>query len=418
MADNRIFEREPGFVRALLFFNVSELGKRYRMEKPLMPSYRRLPVAFVRGKGAWLWDDQERRYLDAVSGIAVCGLGHAHPAVAQAVAEQSAALVHTSNLYRVPLQESLAARLTQLSGMDNAFFCNSGAEANEAAIKIARLLGHERGIDLPAVVVMEGAFHGRTLATLSATANRNVQRGFEPLVQGFVRVPYDDPEALGQAASQRRHIVAVLLEPLQGEAGVLVPTPGYLTQVRSICDRHGWLMMLDEVQTGLGRTGAWFAYQHEGITPDVLTLAKSLGNGVPIGACLARGQAAELIQPGMHAATFGGNPLACRAALAVLATLEQTGLVKRAAQLGRRILDGLRDVLHGCGHIKDIRGKGLMIGIELTRPCGELVEKALQAGLLINVTADTVVRLLPPLVMNDAEAAELVHKLGALIKGF
>ena len=383
-----------------------------------MPSYRRLPVAFVRGQGAWLWDDQERRYLDAVSGIAVCGLGHAHPAIAQAVAEQSAVLVHTSNLYRVPLQESLGARLTQLSGMDNAFFCNSGAEANEAAIKIARLLGHERGIEAPAIVVMEGAFHGRTLATLSATANSKVQRGFEPLVQGFVRVPYDHPEALGQAASQRRDVVAVLLEPLQGEAGVLVPAPGYLTEVRSICDRHGWLMMLDEVQTGLGRTGAWFAYQHEGITPDVLTIAKSLGNGVPIGACLARGQAAELIQPGMHAATFGGNPLACRAALAVLATLEQAGLVKRAAQLGRRILDGLGDVLHGCGHIKHIRGKGLMIGIELTRPCGELVDRALNEGLLINVTADTVVRLLPPLVMSDAEAAELVHKLGALIKAF
>ena len=383
-----------------------------------MPSYRRLSVAFVRGQGAWLWDDQERGYLDAVSGIGVCGLGHAHPAVAQAVAEQSAALVHTSNLYRVPLQESLGARLTQLSGMDNAFFCNSGAEANEAAIKIARLSGHERGIEAPAIVVMEGAFHGRTLATLSATGNRNVQRGFEPLVQGFVRVPYDDPEALGQAASQHRDIVAVLLEPLQGEAGVIVPAPGYLTEVRRLCDRHGWLMMLDEVQTGLGRTGAWFAYQHEGIYPDVLTLAKSLGNGVPIGACLARGQAAELIQPGMHAATFGGNPLACRAALAVLATLEQAGLVKRAAQLGRRILDGLGDVLHGCDQIKDIRGKGLMIGIELTRSCGELVDRALNEGLLINVTADTVVRLLPPLVMSDAEATELVHKLGALIKGF
>ncbi|MGH8554021.1 MAG: aspartate aminotransferase family protein [Gammaproteobacteria bacterium] len=388
------------------------------MEKPLMPSYRRLPVAFVRGQGVWLWDDQARRYLDAVSGIAVCGLGHAHPAVAQAVAEQSAALVHTSNLYRVPLQESLGARLTQLSGMDNAFFCNSGAEANEAAIKIARLLGHKRGIDLPAIVVMDGAFHGRTLATLSATANRNVQRGFEPLVQGFVRVPYDDPEALGRTASQRRDIVAVLLEPLQGEAGVLMPAPGYLSEVRRLCDRHGWLMMLDEVQTGLGRTGAWFAYQHEGITPDVLTLAKSLGNGVPIGACLARGQAAELIQPGMHAATFGGNPLACRAALAVLATLEQAGLVKRAAQLGRRILDGLGGLLHGCAHVRAIRGKGLMIGIELTRPCGELVDRALNEGLLINVTADTVVRLLPPLVMSDLEAAELVHKLGALIKGF
>ncbi len=326
--------------------------------------------------------------------------------------------MHTSNLYRVPLQEQLGARLTQLSGMDNAFFCNSGAEANEAAIKIARLLGHERGIEAPAVVVMEGAFHGRTLATFSATANRNLQRGFEPLVQGFVRVPYDDPAALKQAASQRRDIVAVLLEPLQGEAGVIVPAPGYLTEVRRSCDRHGWLMMLDEVQTGLGRTGAWFAYQHEGITPDVLTLAKSLGNGVPIGACLARAHAAELIQPGMHAATFGGNPLASRAALAVLATLEQAGLVKRAAQLGRRILDGLGDVLHGCAHVRAIRGKGLMIGIELTRPCGELVERALNEGLLINVTADTVVRLLPPLVMSDAEASELVHKLGALIKGF
>ena len=383
-----------------------------------MSSYQRLPVAFVRGEGVWLWDTEGRRYLDAVGGIAVCALGHAHPVVAQAVAEQAAVLVHTSNLFRIPLQERLAERLVALSGMDQAFFCNSGAEANEAAIKIARLLGHERGLEAPAIVVMEGAFHGRTLATLTATGDRKVQAGFEPLVQGFVRVPYGDLEALRAVGANRREIVAVLCEPIQGEGGVVMPPPGYLAGLREVCDRHGWLLMLDEVQTGMCRTGRWFAFQHEGITPDVMTLAKSLGNGVPIGACLARGAAAGLIRPGKHASTFGGNPLACRAAFAVLDLLEQGRLAERAAELGEALLERLRRALGGVPGVVEIRGRGLIIGVMLDRPCGELVERALGLGLLINVTAERVVRLLPPLILSDAEAADLVERLGNVIREF
>ena len=383
-----------------------------------MSSYQRLPVAFVRGEGVWLWDTEGRRYLDAVGGIAVCALGHAHPVVAEAVAEQAAVLVHTSNLFRIPLQERLAERLVALSGMDQAFFCNSGAEANEAAIKIARLLGHERGLETPAIVVMEGAFHGRTLATLTATGDRKVQAGFEPLVQGFVRVPYGDLEALRAVGANRREIVAVLCEPIQGEGGVVMPPPGYLAGLREVCDRHGWLLMLDEVQTGMCRTGRWFAFQHEGITPDVMTLAKSLGNGVPIGACLARGAAAGLIRPGKHASTFGGNPLACRAALAVLDILEQGRLAERAAELGEALLERLRRALGGVPGVVEIRGRGLIIGVMLDRPCGELVERALGLGLLINVTAERVVRLLPPLILSDAEAADLVERLGNVIREF
>ena len=383
-----------------------------------MSSYQRLPVAFVRGEGVWLWDTEGRRYLDAVGGIAVCTLGHAHQAVAQAVAEQAAVLVHTSNLYRIPLQERLAERLVALSGMDQAFFCNSGAEANEAAIKIARLLGHERGLGTPAIVVMEGAFHGRTLATLTATGDRKVQAGFEPLVQGFVRVPYGDLEALRAVSANRREIVAVLCEPIQGEGGVVIPPPGYLAGLREVCDRNGWLLMLDEVQTGMCRTGRWFAFQHEGITPDVMTLAKSLGNGVPIGACLARGAAAGLIRPGKHASTFGGNPLVCRAALAVLDQLEQGRLAERAAALGEALLERLRRALGGVPGVVEIRGRGLIIGVVLDRPCGELVERALGLGLLINVTAERVVRLLPPLILSDAEAADLVERLGTVIREF
>jgi acetylornithine/N-succinyldiaminopimelate aminotransferase len=383
-----------------------------------MSSYQRLPVAFVRGEGVWLWDTERRRYLDAVGGIAVCALGHAHPVVARAVAEQAAVLVHTSNLFRIPLQERLAERLVALSGMDQAFFCISGAEANEAAIKIARLLGHERGLETPAIVVMEGAFHGRTLATLTATGDRKVQAGFEPLVQGFVRVPYGDLEALRAVGANRREIVAVLCEPIQGESGVVMPPPGYLAGLREVCDRHRWLLMLDEVQTGMCRTGRWFAFQHEGVTPDVMTLAKSLGNGVPIGACLARGAAAGLIRPGKHASTFGGNPLACRAALAVLDILEQGRLAERAAELGEALLERLRRALGGVAGVVEIRGRGLIIGVMLDRPCGELVERALGLGLLINVTAERVVRLLPPLILSNAEAADLVERLGNVIREF
>lgn len=388
------------------------------MEKPLMASYARLPVAFERGQGAWLWDQYNKKYLDAISSIAVCGLGHAHEAVTQALCDQAGRLVHTSNLYRIPLQEQLAARLTSLSGMDSVFFCNSGAEANEAALKIARLYGHARGIETPAVVVMEGGFHGRTLATLSATGNRKVQAGFEPLVQGFVRVPYDDLETLTMVAQNGVEIVAILLEPVQGEGGVIVPAAGYLTQVRALCDKQGWLLLLDEVQTGMCRTGKWFAYQHEGVLPDVMTLAKALGNGVPIGACLARGRAAELIQPGQHASTFGGNPLACRAAHAVVDTLEREALAARAAELGSSLLTRLGSSLSGVEGVRGMRGKGLMLGIELDRPCLDLVGQALAAGILINVTAERVVRLLPPLILKDTEAEQIVEQVTELITRF
>jgi acetylornithine aminotransferase len=383
-----------------------------------MSNYKRLPISFARGQGAWLWDTEGRRYLDAISGIAVCGLGHAHPAVREALCEQAGLLLHTSNLYGVVYQQTLAERLTALSGMDNAFFCNSGAEANEAAIKLARLAGHRRGIELPQIVVAEGSFHGRTLATLSATGNYKIQAGFEPLVQGFVRVPYNDLGALERVAQHTPGITALLIEPAQGEGGVNLPASDYLNGARALCDAHNWLLMLDEVQTGIGRTGRWFAYQHNAILPDVLCLAKGLGNGVPIGACLARGEAAGLFQPGAHGSTFGGNPLACRAALAVLDTLEQEALVARAAALGQRLLRGLRQRLGGKPGVVDIRGFGLLLGIELDRPCAELVIRALDKGLLINVTAERVICLLPPLILEDQQADDLTAGLGDLVDDF
>lgn len=388
------------------------------MIDPLMATYRRLPVTFTHGEGPWLWDDTGKRYLDALSGIAVCGLGHAHPAVRDALCEQAGRLVHTSNLYQIAAQTELGALLTTSANMDRVFFCNSGAEANEAAIKLARLHGHQRGMVQPAILVMEGSFHGRTLATLSATGNRKVQAGFEPLVQGFARVPYDDLGAVETAASYRPDIVAVLVEPIQGEGGIRIPAPDYLPRLREICDRHGWLLMLDEVQTGMGRTGRLFAHQHTGIHPDVMTLAKGLGNGMPIGACLARGPAAEVLVPGSHGSTFGGNPLACRAALAVLETLERAHLVDQAARLGDHLLAGFRQALGPIPGVRDIRGLGLMIGIELDRPCAELVGRALEAGLLINVTADRVIRLLPPLILEMAQADQLVDQLSALVAAF
>ena len=383
-----------------------------------MATYARQAVAFERGAGVWLWDTHGERYLDALSGIAVCGLGHAHPDVARAIAEQAATLVHTSNLYQVPLQAQLADRLTALSGLQEAFFCNSGAEANEAAIKIARKYGHARDVAVPTVVVAEGSFHGRTLATLSATGSRKVQAGFEPLVQGFTRVPYDDLEALRRVAEHQRDVVAVLLEPVQGEGGIRLPSADYLAGVRALCDQHGWLMMLDEIQTGMGRSGQWLACQGAGVTPDVLTLAKGLGNGVPIGACLAGGKAAGVLQAGNHGSTFGGNPLACRAALATLDVIERDGLTSRAAELGAQLLGALRERLAGCAGVVDVRGLGLLIGIELDRPCGALVQQALDRQLLINVTAERVVRLLPPLIMSDDEAAQLLDTLCPLIVEF
>ncbi|SMF97002.1 acetylornithine aminotransferase apoenzyme [Methylomagnum ishizawai] len=386
------------------------------MTDQVMPTYARLPVAFERGEGVWLWDTQGRRYFDAISGIAVCGLGHAHPALARALAEQAATLLHTSNIYHIGLQQRLAAELCALSGLDNAFFCNSGAEANEAALKIARRYGHSKDIDAPAVVVMENSFHGRTLATLSATGNPKVQEGFEPLVGGFVRVPHGDAAAV--AAVDDSNVVAVLVEPVQGEGGVRVPPPDYLSALRKICDERGWLLMLDEVQTGMGRTGTWFAFQHGDGLPDVMSLAKALGNGMPIGACLARGVAAQMLTAGKHGSTFGGNLLACRAGLAVIDTLREQGLVARAGELGRRLLAGFRETLADQPGVVEVRGHGLMLGIELDRPCADLVGLALDQGFLINVTADRTVRLLPPLIMSDAEADQLVDGVAALIAGY
>jgi acetylornithine aminotransferase len=388
------------------------------MSDALMNTYARLPVAFERGAGAVLWDVDGREYLDALSGIAVCNLGHAHPAVAAAIGAQASTLVHTSNLYGIPKQEQLAEKLTALSGMDRVFFANSGAEANEAAIKLARLHGHHRGIEQPAIVVMENSFHGRTLATLSATGNRKVQAGFEPLVSGFVRVPYGDLDALRTVAENNANVVAVLLEPVQGEGGVNIPADDYLGGVRELCDRQQWLMMLDEVQTGMGRTGRWFGFQHSGAVPDVMTLAKGLGNGVPIGACLARGEAADVLQPGHHGSTFGGNPLVVSAALAVIDTMEKERLVERAAELGTRLKEGFQARLGGHPAVQSIRNLGLMLGITLDRPCTELVNAALEAGLLINVTSERTIRLLPPLILSNEQADRIVDIVSGLVETF
>ena len=388
------------------------------MADHLMSTYNRLPVQFQRGAGIWLWDSENRQYLDALSGIAVCGLGHAHPVVTRAIIEQAGTLVHTSNLYGIALQEQLADKLCGLAGMDRVFFSNSGAEANEAAIKIARLFGHSKDIDEPAIIVMEHSFHGRTLATLTATGNRKVQAGFEPLVQGFIRVPYNDLDAIRTVAANSQNVAAILLEPIQGEGGINIPDSGYLDGVRAICDDNDWLMMLDEIQTGVGRTGKWFAYQHSNAVPDVVTIAKALGNGVPIGACLARNKAADMMQPGSHGTTFGGNPLACRAAIAVLESLEQEQCLANAEKLGKYLLDGFATALAGVDAVSEIRGLGLMIGIELDRPCGELVGKAIEQGLLINVTADRVVRLLPPLILTSKQADIIVEQVSTLIREF
>ena len=382
----------------------------------LMNTYARLPVAFERGEGAWLWDTEGRQYLDALSGIAVSGLGHAHPRLVAAIAAQAARLIHSSNLYRIPEQEQLAATLSRLADMDRVFFCNSGCEANEAAIKLARLHGHQRGIDQPAIVVMEKSFHGRTIATLSATGSRKVQAGFEPLLGGFVRVPYNDRHVIEQVAAHNPGIVAVLVEPIQGEGGVNVPDDGYLAYLRQLCNERGWLLMLDEVQSGMGRTGRWFAHQWTGIRPDVMTLAKGLGNGLPIGACLASGAAADVFSPGKHGSTFGGNPLVCVAAATTLQIIKDEDLLLNAALMGERIRTGLAQSLTGLDLVKDIRGMGLMIGIELDRPCGELVQQGLAAGVLLNVTADTVVRLLPPLILQPAQADLLMQKTAELIR--
>jgi acetylornithine/N-succinyldiaminopimelate aminotransferase len=384
----------------------------------LMHTYGRLPVAMARGDGAWLWDSDGNKYLDAMTGIAVCSLGHAHPAVSQAICDQANTLLHTSNWYQIPNQEALAERLCKLAGMEAAFFGNSGAEANEAAIKLARLHGHNKGIDLPTIVVTEQSFHGRTMATLTASGSRKVHAGFEPLVQGFSRVPYNDLEAIRQVASNANNIVAVMVEPVLGEGGVVIPDDGYLKGLREICDDNDWLLIFDEIQTGMCRTGRWFAGQHENVVPDIMTLAKALGNGVPIGVCLARGIAAETLGAGKHGSTFGGNPLACAAANAVVDVMEAGKLEQRATQLGLRIVDGLKSSLDGVDGIREVRGKGLMIAIELDRDCGELMSLALENNLLINVTAGNVVRLLPPMILTDDEAGQIAGGVGDLIKTF
>jgi len=383
-----------------------------------MKTYNSQPVTFVKGEGVWLWDTEGKRYLDALAGIAVNGLGHAHPKLVAAISQQAGKMIHVSNIYHTVEQEQLADKLSAISGMDSVFFCNSGCEANEAAIKLARLYGHSKGIEFPAIIVMEQAFHGRTLATLSATGNRKAQAGFEPLVPGFVRVPFDDLEAINIVVKNNPNVVAVLVEPIQGEGGINIPkdVSGYLSGLRAICDKQGWLLMLDEVQSGIGRTGTWFAFQHTGIMPDVMTLAKGLGSGVPVGACLAHGIAADIFTPGKHGSTFGGNPLACTAALTTLATIEDEKLLQHAEQLGDWINNAFSSRLKDVAGVVKIRNAGLMIGIELDRPCVELVAQALQLGLLINVTAEKVVRLLPPLVMQQHEAQQLVDILSGLIE--
>lgn len=381
-----------------------------------MSSYQQLPVAFERGAGAWLTDQNGQQYLDALSGLGVCGLGHAHPEIEEAIADQAGKLLHTSNLYHIPLQEALAERLTSLAGMDKVFFANSGAEANEAAIKIARLFGHQQGIDHPVVITATGSFHGRTMATLSATGNSKVQQGFEPLVEKFVHVPYNDTEVLSRLTDA--NVVAVMLEPIQGEGGVVIPDEGYLKAVRDICDQNNWLLILDEIQTGMCRTGEWFAFQHEKISPDVMTLAKALGNGIPIGACLAKGIAADLIQPGSHGSTFGGNPLASRAALAVIDVLSKQKLHIRAAKLGAEMLARFKSELSEIDGVISVRGKGLMLAIELDRECAQLVNMALQEHLLINVTSENVIRLLPPLIIDDDIAQQIIAKVVRIVKVF
>ncbi|MCK5809741.1 MAG: acetylornithine transaminase [Cocleimonas sp.] len=385
------------------------------MANSLMTTYAPLPITFTKGKGVYLWDKSGKQYLDAVAGVAVCGLGHAHPVVADAIAEQAQTLVHTSNLYRIEHQETLSEKLCTLSGMDRVFFSNSGAEANEAAIKLARLYGKQQGIERPNIIVACGSFHGRTLATLSATGNRKVQAGFSPLVDGFVRVNYNDVDAIKTVAKTNSDVVAILVEPVQGEGGVIIPDADYLAQLRQICDDNHWLLMLDEIQTGVGRTGTWFAFQSSNIKPDVMTLAKALGNGVPIGACLASGKATHLFTPGTHGSTFGGNPLATRAALTVLEVLENEKIIDHVKTIGDYFITEFKHKLAGVKHVNSIRGSGLMIGIELENDCPELVAAASEEGLLINVTAGNTIRLLPPLIIDKEQADKVIQIVTNLI---
>lgn len=378
------------------------------MNHHLMNTYAPMDLAFTKGEGAWLWDEHGKRYLDAISGLGVCALGHAHPELARVIAEQAATLVHTGNLVRIPWQENLADKLCEITGMDRVFFGNSGAEAIECALKITRLVGHQRGFDTPTVAVMEKGFHGRTMAALTATGSRKVQAGFEPLVSGFVRAPFDDIDALRKIGQHAGEITAVLVEPIQGESGVRTAKPGYLAALRALCDEQGWLLIFDEIQSGLCRSGRWYAHQHEDIQPDILTTAKALANGLPIGACVARGEAAEAMKPGQHGSTFGGNPLVSRAACTVLDIMQRDGLADRAAETGRFIMQAFRERLGEARSVREIRGRGLMIGIELDRPAGAVKEQAMQSGVIINVTQENVIRLLPPLIIDRAQAEEIV----------
>lgn len=389
------------------------------MTETVMPTYGRLDVTFKQGQGAWLIDDKGERYLDALSGIAVVNLGHCHPKITEAICDQAKTLIHTSNVYHIEMQQKLADKLTALSGMEQVFFCNSGAEANEAAIKLARKFGHQKGIEKPVIIVMDGSFHGRTMATLTATGNPKVQIGFGPLVPGFVRVPYNDIDALRMAISHWPEAVAVMLEPVQGEGGIKVPDADYLSEIRSLCTQRKLLMILDEVQSGIGRTGKWFAFQHhENVMPDVMTLAKALGNGVPVGACLAAGPALGVLEPGNHGSTFGGNPLASRVALTVLETIEADQLIENVNTLAPRMLAGFKAKIGKLSGVKAIRQAGFMIGIELNQPCGALVKAALAEHLLINVTADKVIRLLPPMIISAEEADLIVDKVSVLVSAF
>ncbi len=383
----------------------------------LFDTYVRMPISLVRGQGAWLFDDQDRRYLDALSGIAVCSLGHAHPRIAAALADQAARLIHTANIVHVPQQEALADRLAAISGLERSFIANSGAEAIECALKLARRHAHARHVANPAVLVASDSFHGRTLAALSASGNAAIQAGFGPLVDGFVRVPYGDPQAAAGAFANHPNLVAVLVEPIQGEGGVRVPPAGYLGTLRELCDRHDALLMLDEIQAGIGRTGRWFAFQHEpGLRPDVVTVAKALGNGVPIGACLAREEVAALLPPGSHGTTFGGNPLACRVALEVLAIMAEDDILARASRAGQRLLGRLRQELEGVAGVVEVRGRGLMVGVELAEPAGELKDAAMARGLILNITRGNVIRLLPPLIIDDEQVERIVQVVAELVR--
>jgi acetylornithine aminotransferase len=388
------------------------------MPDHLVHAYQSMPVSFTRGDGCYLWDSEGKQYLDALCGISVTSLGHNLPVLTAAIQEQAATLLHTSNLYSITWQQKLADLLCENAQMDRVFFGNSGAEANEAAIKLARLYGHQQGIDNPQIVVMQHGFHGRTMATLSATGSRKVQAGFEPLVSGFVRVPYNDIDAISAVAENNRNVVAILVEPVQGEAGIVIPDAGYLKALRQICDRNDWLLMLDEVQSGMGRSGKLFACQHEAVIPDVMTLAKALGNGVPIGACVCAGKAAEVIKPGNHGSTFGGNPLASRAAFTVLDYMIKNRIADNAEQRGQQLFGELQQGLTGNSQVAEVRHLGLLLAVELKIPCPQLVSRALEHGLLINVTATNVVRLLPPLIMNEAQTSELATRLVDCINTF